>query len=915
MEYKDTLLMPKTKFPMRGGLPNKEPQIQETWREQDLYHKLLKKNEGKPHFILHDGPPYANGNLHMGHALNKILKDFIVRYKTMQGFYTPYVPGWDTHGLPIEQALTKKGVKRKEMSTAEFRKMCEAFAMEQIENQKADFRRLGVNGDFDNPYVTLKPEYEAAQIRVFGEMADRGLIYKGKKPVYWSPSSESSLAEAEIEYHDKRSASIYVAFDVKDAKGVVDEDAKFIIWTTTPWTLPANVAISVHPELTYVQMNVEGTKYIVAEALVDEVAEQLGWDKETIVREKEVKGSDLEYIEAQHPFIDRVSLVINGEHVTTDAGTGCVHTAPGHGEDDYIVGQKYDLEVISPVDAKGVFTEEAGQFAGMFYDKANKEITELLKEKGVLLKLDFITHSYPHDWRTKKPVIFRATPQWFASISKVRQDILDAIDQTKFKVDWGKTRIYNMIRDRGEWVISRQRVWGVPLPVFYAENGDIIMTKETVYHVADLFEEHGSNIWFERDAKDLLPEGFTHPGSPNGIFTKEEDIMDVWFDSGSSHRGVLETRPELSFPADLYLEGSDQYRGWFNSSITTSVATRNVSPYKMLLSHGFVMDGEGKKMSKSLGNVIVPETVVKQKGADIARLWVSSVDYLADVRISDDILKQVADVYRKIRNTLRFLLGNINDYNPETDKVAESDLLEVDRYILNRLRELTNSTLEHFENYDYLDIYQEVQNFINVELSNFYLDYGKDILYIEAQSAHKRRSMQTVLYEILVNMTKLLAPIIPHTADEVWSHIEQETVESVHLTEMPKAQEVDQQLLDKWSQFMALRDDVNRALEAARNEKVIGKSLEAKVRIGNSESFDTVAFLKGFTDLNQLFIVSQVEVVDAPAGQTYQHATVEITHADGEKCERCWNYSEELDTVGELTNLCPRCQQVVKTLV
>ncbi|UXR77601.1 MULTISPECIES: isoleucine--tRNA ligase [unclassified Staphylococcus] len=914
MEYKDTLLMPKTKFPMRGGLPNKEPQIQEKWREQDLYNKLLAKNEGKPHFILHDGPPYANGNLHMGHALNKILKDFIVRYKTMQGFYTPYVPGWDTHGLPIEQALTKKGVKRKEMSTAEFRKMCEAFAMEQIENQKADFRRLGVNGDFDNPYITLKPEYEAAQIRVFGEMADRGLIYKGKKPVYWSPSSESSLAEAEIEYHDKQSASIYVAFDIKDAKGVVDEDAKFIIWTTTPWTLPANVAISVHPELTYVQMNVEGTKYIVAEALLDEVAEQLGWDKETIVREKEVKGSELEYVEAQHPFIDRVSLVINGEHVTTDAGTGCVHTAPGHGEDDYIVGQKYDLEVISPVDAKGVFTEEAGQFEGMFYDKANKAITELLTEKGSLLKLDFITHSYPHDWRTKKPVIFRATPQWFASISKVRQDILDAIDQTKFKVDWGKTRIYNMIRDRGEWVISRQRVWGVPLPVFYAENGDIIMTKETVYHVADLFEEHGSNIWFEREAKDLLPEGFTHPGSPNGIFTKEEDIMDVWFDSGSSHRGVLETRPELSFPADMYLEGSDQYRGWFNSSITTSVATRNVSPYKMLLSHGFVMDGEGKKMSKSLGNVIVPDTVVKQKGADIARLWVSSVDYLADVRISEEILKQVADVYRKIRNTLRFLLGNVSDYNPETDKVAESDLLEVDRYILNRLREFTNSTLEHFDNYDYLDIYQEIQNFINVELSNFYLDYGKDILYIEAQSAHKRRSMQTVLYEILVNMTKLLAPIIPHTADEVWSHIEQETVESVHLTDMPKAEEVDQALLDKWSQFMALRDDVNRALEAARNEKVIGKSLEAKVRIGNSESFDTVEFLKDFSDLNQLFIVSQVEVVDAPTGQAYQHATVEIAKADGEKCERCWNYSDSLGTVGELTNLCPRCQQVVKTL-
>ncbi|EGQ1697237.1 isoleucine--tRNA ligase [Staphylococcus pseudintermedius] len=915
MEYKDTLLMPKTKFPMRGGLPTKEPQIQQEWKEKDLYRKMLEKNEGQPSFILHDGPPYANGNLHMGHALNKILKDFINRYKTMQGFYTPYVPGWDTHGLPIEQALTKKGVKRKEMTTAEFRDKCQAFAMEQIDIQKKDFLRLGVNGDFDNPYITLKPEYEAAQIRLFGEMADKGLIYKGKKPVYWSPSSESSLAEAEIEYHDKRSASIYVAFDVKDSKGIVADDAKFIIWTTTPWTLPSNVAITVHPELTYVQMNVDGTRYIIAEALVDAVAVQLGWDKEAVVREKDFKGSELEYIEAQHPFIDRISLIINGEHVTTDAGTGCVHTAPGHGEDDFIVGQKYGLEVISPLDDKGVFTAEGGPFEGMFYDKANQAVTELLTEKGALLKLDFITHSYPHDWRTKKPVIFRATPQWFASISKVRQDILDAIEDTKFKVDWGKTRIYNTIRDRGEWVISRQRVWGVPLPVFYAENGDIIMTKETVYHVADLFEQHGSNIWFERDAKDLLPEGFTHPGSPNGEFTKEQDIMDVWFDSGSSHRGVLETRPELSFPADMYLEGSDQYRGWFNSSITTSVATRGRSPYKMLLSHGFVMDGEGKKMSKSLGNVIVPDTIVKQKGADIARLWVSSVDYLADVRISDEILNQVADVYRKIRNTLRFLLGNINDYNPATDRIAEADLLEVDRYILNRLREFTAGTLDHYESFDYLNIYQEVQNFINVELSNFYLDYGKDILYIEEKNAHKRRSMQTVLFEILVNMTKLLAPIIPHTAEEVWSHIEQVDEESVHLTNMPAKEEVDQALLDKWNTFMALRDDVNRALEAARNEKVIGKSLEAKVKIGNSSSFDTLAFLEGFNDLHQLFIVSQVELVEDTKGEAYQHGTIEIAKADGEKCARCWNYSESLGSVGELDDLCPRCQEVVKTLV
>lgn len=915
MDYKDTLLMPKTSFPMRGGLPNKEPQIQAEWDEKDLFNKILEKNKGKTPFILHDGPPYANGNLHMGHALNKILKDFIVRHKAMTGYYAPYVPGWDTHGLPIEQALTNKGVKRKEMSVAEFREKCEEFALEQIEVQKSDFKRLGVNGDWQNPYITLKPEFEAAQIRVFGEMAAKGLIYKGKKPVYWSPSSESSLAEAEIEYKDKKSPSIYVAFKVVDSKGVVDEDASFVIWTTTPWTIPSNLGIAVNPELTYVQVNVEGKKYVVAEALLDAVCEDLDWNKETIVREKEFKGSELEYVTAQHPFIDRTSLVILGDHVTTDAGTGCVHTAPGHGEDDYVIGQKYDLGVISPIDDKGVFTEEAGEFAGQFYDKANKTITEKLDEVGALLKLSFFSHSYPHDWRTKKPVIFRATEQWFASISKVRQDILDAIDTTKFKIDWGKTRLYNMIRDRGEWVISRQRVWGVPLPVFYSENGDIIMTEETINHVADLFEKRGSNVWFEREAKDLLPEGFTHEGSPNGVFTKETDIMDVWFDSGSTHRGVLETRPELSYPADIYIEGSDQYRGWFNSSITTSVATRGISPYKMLLSHGFVMDGEGKKMSKSLGNVIVPDKIVKQMGADIARLWVSSVDYLADVRISNEILKQTSDVYRKIRNTFRFLLGNVNDFNPATDSVSYDEMLEIDQYMHNRLNQFIGKTLSHYEAYDYLDIYQDIQNFINVDLSNFYLDYGKDILYIEKADSLKRRSMQTVLYETLVKLTKLLAPIIPHTADEIWGHIPHVEEESVHLTDMPEPHEIDTVLMEKWSQFMKLRDDVNRALEVARNEKVIGKSLEAHITLSNSSEFDTVDFLSKFNDLNQLFIVSKVDVVDElTEGTEYELVKVKVDHAEGEKCQRCWNYSDQLGSVNGLDHLCPRCQSVVATL-
>lgn len=913
MDYKDTLLMPKTDFPMRGGLPNKEPQIQAQWDEKKLYEKILKKNEGRTPYILHDGPPYANGQIHMGHALNKIIKDMIMRYKAMNGYYAPYVPGWDTHGLPIETALTKKGVDRKSMSEAEFRELCRAYALEQIELQKADFKRLGVNGDWENPYITLQEKFEAEQIRLFGDMAAKGYIYKGKKPVYWSPSSESSLAEAEIEYQDKVSPSIYVAFDVLDGKGLVDNDVKFVIWTTTPWTLPANVAIALNKDLDYVQVRVNDTSYIVAQALLDNVCDAVGWDKEGVQIEKTFKGADLEFVKARHPFIDRASLIILGDHVTTDAGTGCVHTAPGHGEDDFIVGQKYELDVISPVDGKGVYTSEAGEFEGMYYDKANKVITEKLEASGHLLKLDFFKHSYPHDWRTKKPVIFRATPQWFASINKVRQDILDAIEETEFKVEWGKTRIYNMIRDRGDWVISRQRVWGVPLPVFYAENGDIIMDKAVIEHVATLVEKHGTNVWYEREATDLLPEGYTHPGSPNGVFTKEKDIMDVWFDSGSSHRGVLEARPELSFPADLYFEGSDQYRGWFNSSITTAVATRGKSPYKKLLSHGFVMDGQGRKMSKSLGNTVLPEKVVKQMGADIIRLWVMSVDYLADVRISDDILKQVSEVYRKIRNTFKFLLGNVNDFNPATDAVPYAELVEIDQFMLNKLYTFVNNAHKHYDNNDYLFMYQELQNFINVELSNFYLDYGKDILYIEAQDSHVRRSMQTVVYEVLTSLTKVLAPIIPHTADEIWSHTPHVTEESVHLADMPEVQTVDTALIGKWNHFLEIRDDVLKAIEETRNDKVIGKSLEAAVYI-QAKNEEDQALLKSFDNLHQLFITSYAEVVDEPQGTDYNLSNVLVKHAEGEKCERCWNYATVLTEESHAhPHVCPRCLSVLES--
>ncbi|EHL6252678.1 isoleucine--tRNA ligase, partial [Listeria monocytogenes] len=668
MEYKDTLLMPKTDFPMRGNLPNKEPEWQAKWEEEKLYEKIQEKNAGRKAYILHDGPPYANGELHMGHALNKTIKDIIVRYKSMAGFSSPYVPGWDTHGLPIETAIAKKGVKRKEMSIAEFRKLCAEYAMTQVDGQRTGFKRLGINGDWENPYITLLPEYEAEQIKVFGEMAKKGYIYKGKKPVYWSPSSESALAEAEIEYQDKKSASIFVAFKVTDGKGVLDEGTNIVIWTTTPWTIPANMGITVNPDLDYVVIESAGEKYVVAEALLPSLREKLGFEDATVV--KTVRGSELDRVVTKHPFYDRDSLVMNGEHATAEAGTGAVHTAPGHGEDDFLIGKKYDLEVLAPLDDRGVFTEEAPGFEGVFYDTANKMVTEKLEEVGALLKMEFITHSYPHDWRTKKPVIFRATAQWFASIDAFRDDLLAAVKGVNWTPAWGETRLFNMVRDRGDWVISRQRAWGVPLPIFYAENGEAIITDETINHISELFREHGSNVWFERDVKDLLPAGFTHPGSPNGEFTKETDIMDVWFDSGSSHQAVLNARPELSRPADLYMEGSDQYRGWFNSSLTTAVAITGEAPYRNVLSHGFALDGEGRKMSKSLGNTLLPGKVIKQLGADIVRLWVASVDYQADVRVSDEILKQVSEVYRKIRNTMRFLLGNINDFNPTTNAVS-----------------------------------------------------------------------------------------------------------------------------------------------------------------------------------------------------------------------------------------------------
>jgi isoleucyl-tRNA synthetase len=915
MDYKDTLLMPQTDFPMRGNLPKREPDIQAKWEEMDIYKKVQERTKGRPMFVLHDGPPYANGDIHMGHALNKILKDFIVRYKSMSGFNAPYVPGWDTHGLPIEQALTNKGVKRKEMTVAEFRKLCEKYAYEQIENQRIQFKRLGVRGDWENPYITLKPEYEAQQIKVFGEMAKKGYIYKGLKPVYWSPSSESALAEAEIEYKDKRSPSIYVSFNVKDGKGVLDSDTKVVIWTTTPWTIPANLGICVHPDLTYVVALENGQKYLIAEALLESVTTEIGWENPVV--EKKVKGSDLENIVALHPLYGRESLVMLGEHVTTDAGTGCVHTAPGHGEDDFLVGQKYGLDVLNPVDDKGYMTHEAPGFEGLFYDNANKPITEKLEEAGALLKLSFITHSYPHDWRTKKPVIFRATAQWFASIKDFREELLEAVKETKWVPEWGETRLFNMVRDRGDWCISRQRAWGVPIPVFYAENGEPIITDETINHISDLFRDNGSNVWFEKEAKELLPEGFTHPGSPNGTFTKETDIMDVWFDSGSSHQAVLAERDDLQRPADLYLEGSDQYRGWFNSSLSTGVAVTGKAPYKGVLSHGFALDGEGRKMSKSIGNVVVPAKVMQQLGGDILRLWVASVDYQADVRVSDAILKQVAEVYRKIRNTFRFLLGNLADFNPEKDSVAYSQLREVDQFMLVKLNKVINAVRDAYENYEFAAIYHIVNNFCTLDLSAFYLDFAKDVLYIEASNNLERRSIQTVLHECLLAMVKLVTPILPHTADEVWGYIPSVKEESVQLTDLPEPVEFanTKELEEKWSLFLKLRDDVLKALEEARNAKVIGKSLSAHITLYVNDSTRTL--LNSIDEsLTQLFIVSGFEVAgayeQAPENAIkLDHAAIVVSKAEGETCERCWVVTKD---VGKDTNhptLCSRCGSVV----
>ncbi len=918
MRVKDTLNIGRTKFPMRGKLPVTEAQREQLWEENKVYQLRQKLNAGKPTFVLHDGPPYANGNIHIGHAMNKISKDFIIRYKSMTGYRAPYVPGWDTHGLPIEHQLTKAGYDRKKMSTSAFRDLCRKYALEQVDKQRKDFKRLGVSADWDHPYLTLHKEFEAAQVRVFGEFAKKGLLYQAKKPVYWSWSSESALAEAEVEYHDVVAKTAFFAEQVKDGKGQLDDDTYLVVWTTTPWTVPASEAVAVNPKFDYsvVKPANDDRKFVIGTELLENVAKKFGWTDYEVV--KHLTGADMEGMVTKHPYIDRDILVGCADYVTADTGTGLVHTAPGYGDDDYNFGKKYNLPIFAPVNDQGVLTKENGaDFDGVFYQDADDISLKKLKDAGSLLLEEPLKHSYPFDWRTKKPIIFRATDQWFVSIEKMRQDILDALEDVEYHPSWGKVRLRNMIKDRGDWVISRQRVWGVPLPIFYAEDGTPIMEEKTINHVADLFAKYGSNVWFDRDAKDLLPKGYTNEHSPHGKFTKETDIMDVWFDSGSSHQGVLAERDYLTYPADMYLEGSDQYRGWFNSSLITSVVCSGRAPYKSIISQGFTLDKKGKKMSKSMGNVIDPEKVIKQMGAEIIRLWVMSADTSADVRVSMGTFQQISQAYRKLRNTFRFLLANTSDFEPAADTVSYDKLEAVDQYMLVKLNHFLKQMRADFDQYDFLDAYKLLINFVNNDLSAFYMNVAKDVLYIEPAKSHARRSMQTVFYQILVTLVKLLTPILPHTTEEVWGYMD-EPEKFVQLTEIPDPRTFNNEddLLTKWADFMELRSHVLKGLEEARDAKLLSKASHAQVDLYLNDQQQ--ASLKNLNaDVALLLGVPVLEIhpaADAPAdADKYDDGiAVKITAAPGEPCARCRMVKKDVGVDSAYPTLCGRCAKIVR---
>ena len=919
MDYRDTLNLPQTSFPMRGNLPKLEPEILKSWEEANLYEQVQRARIGCPRFVLHDGPPYANGDIHLGHALNKILKDIIVKYKTMAGFDAPYIPGWDTHGLPIEQQVIKKlGLNRHAVSTLEFRAKCREYAEKYVDIQREQFKRLGVRGDWDHPYLTLHKDYEAAQIGVFGEMAKKGYIYKGLKPVYWCPSCETALAEAEIEYADKTSSAIYVKFRVRDGKGILSEDQSYVvIWTTTPWTLPANMAISVHPDYTYVVVKAGEESWVVAEGMLDNL--RALWNLELPVV-KTLSGKELEGIICLNPLLDKDSVLICGEHVTLEQGTGCVHTAPGHGEDDFVIGKKYGLPVFCPVDNQGRFTEEAGIHIGLKVEKANPLILEDLRQSGALIHDEKIVHSYPHCWRCKNPILFRATEQWFASINGFREAALAEIDKVRWIPAWGRDRIYNMIADRGDWCISRQRTWGVPIPIFYCTScGKEIINDATVAKVREMFETEGSDAWYAHEAAELLPAGFTCQCG-NREFRKESDIMDVWFDSGTSHTGVLKLRKNLKFPADLYLEGSDQHRGWFNSSLSTSVAAYGKAPYSAVLTHGFLVDEKGRKMSKSMGNVIDPLQVIKEMGADILRLWVSSADYKNDLAASPRIMKQMTEAYRKIRNTLRFLLSNLNDFDPVKDKVAYQDLQEIDRWALLKLTKVIERVLQSYENYEFHWVYHTVHNFCAVELSALYMDIAKDRLYVEGQKSVQRRAAQTVLYETLNALVRLLAPILTFTAEEIWPYVPGVSKDSmVQLADLPQVREewLDEKLAEKWDKVLDLRTDVAKALEIARQEKKISHPLTAQVDLYPTR--EQYEFLQLVPNPADIFIVSALAVHDPeeprPLGlwqaEAHEGLAILVSPAAGEKCERCWMFNEAVGKNEAHPTLCPRCASVI----
>ncbi len=911
MEIKETLLMPKTNFEMRGNLPSKEPAIREKWKRDHLYEELLKKNKkaNKP-FVLHDGPPYANGNMHIGHALNKSLKDFVIRYKAMCGFYTPFVPGWDTHGLPIENAVIKSGVNRKTTEPSEFRKKCDEYAHEQINKQMHQQLSLGVIGDYAHPYLTLSKEFEANEVEMFATLALNGLIYKGLKPVYWSPTSESALAEAEIEYFDKEDTSIYVAFKVKDGKNILTSNDSLIIWTTTPWTIPANLAICLNPNMQYGLYETNKGRFVFMEQLKDKLVEELGFEEIRLV--KIFRGKDIEGATTIHPFYNRESVVILGDHVTEDAGTGCVHTAPGHGAEDFYVGMKYGLDVLCPVDEKGLMTAEAGEeFEGLPYYEANEKVIEKLDSLGVLMAAKKFKHSYPHDWRTKKPVIFRATPQWFASIDKIRGDLLKEIKNVKWHNPWGEIRMTNMIADRSDWCISRQRLWGLPIPIIYNEDRSPIIEKEVFDHIAKLFRQKGSTCWYELDVKELLPKGYKNKKSPNGKFYKETDTLDVWFDSGSSHTGVLKERL-MGYPCDLYLEGSDQYRGWFNSSLILGVAKHKKSPYKELVSHGFIVDEKGMKMSKSLGNGVDPLKIIEAQGADILRLWVASIDYQSDCKIGNDILKQVSETYRKIRNTFRFLIGNLShgEYGKfSVSKDAVKSYEFVDLCVLEKLKQVKNTVLESYDKYDFATVLTTIVNFMTIELSSFYLDLSKDVLYCDTFKSTRRKQVQNVLYKVLDTLLRLLTPIIPHTMDELYTELTG-SAKSAQLLSMPTKESVNEDTLKDFERLLTLRNDVLKAIEVARGEGKIKSSQEVLLEIDVTDE-ETRRVFNALPKVEQtrLFIVS--DIVDTQLRNDFKQevSKVKVNVHQGVKCERCWNRFEE----AEVTNgLCKRCSEAMK---